>query len=131
MANNSTIIGPNQIPWSEGGGSINLPTVIENKDGTKLNMYFGARPTYQIPANWKDFLFHDIGLLTIDLPLLPPQPTVPGDANDDQIVNQEDFNIWLRNYGQTTSNGTSDADFNTDGKVDGIDFVIWMKNATI
>jgi hypothetical protein len=70
MANRKTIITWDQIPWSSGRGQINLPTVLESADGRTLSMYFGARIALANTTSWNSYLFHDIGLLTMSLPLL-------------------------------------------------------------
>ncbi|HJZ06303.1 hypothetical protein A2634_02520 [Candidatus Amesbacteria bacterium RIFCSPHIGHO2_01_FULL_48_32] len=35
-----------------------------------------------------------------------------------------DINVWITHYGQSTSNGGIDGDFNTDGMVNGIDYIV-------
>ncbi|MDP3994620.1 MAG: hypothetical protein Q8P91_02220 [bacterium] len=100
MVNRKTIIGRNQVPWSNGpDNAINLATVVEDNNNGKLMLYFGARATYSIRTGWKDFLFHDIGLLTIDLPLLPPLPIIPGDFNNDGKVDIDDYNKLIAEFG--------------------------------
>ena len=60
---------------------------------------------------------------------LTPTPTaVPGDANDDGLVDELDFVIWVNHYNTPTSNGRADGDFNVNGLVDGVDYVIWVNN---
>jgi len=49
-----------------------------------------------------------------------------GDANCDGKVNENDYNIWIRELQKTDTTVT--ADFNSDGAVDGTDFSIWNKN---
>jgi uncharacterized protein YjiK len=59
-------------------------------------------------------------------------PTVshtPGDANGDDIVDIQDYLIWLPNY-YLSRYGPINADFNDSGFVDGIDYSIWNKNFT-
>ncbi|MBP8591335.1 hypothetical protein KBI33_02575 [Candidatus Shapirobacteria bacterium] len=68
------IINWDQIPWSLGQrGLINLPApVVDPRRPNYLRVYFGARKD-QFPKennfmeNYYSFLFHDIGLLTLDL----------------------------------------------------------------
>jgi parallel beta-helix repeat protein len=56
--------------------------------------------------------------------------TIPGDFNDDGVVNSTDFTIFLAAYG--TSKGqpayNSACDLNHDGKVNSTDFVIFLAN---
>ncbi|KKS00127.1 MAG: 1,4-beta cellobiohydrolase [Microgenomates group bacterium GW2011_GWC1_41_20] len=58
-----------------------------------------------------------------------PSPSSKGDANGDGLVNEDDYAIWLANYGISLS-GSSNGDFNLNGKVDGIDYVIWVTTYT-
>lgn len=61
---------------------------------------------------------------------LSPYPTstsVPGDANEDGVVDGLDYVTWLNNYGNTR-NGTAFGDFDNSGFVDGIDYVIWLNH---
>jgi hypothetical protein len=63
-------------------------------------------------------------------PIMTPIPTaavVSGDANGDGNVDEADYQIWLVNYGVTSSNGASEGDFNNDTLVNGIDYAIWRK----
>lgn len=76
------VITKDQIPWlsaANNGRAINLPTVIENGAG-QLNVYFGVRASMvsendQTEIDERTYMFHDIGLLTLNLPLLQPLPT--------------------------------------------------------
>jgi hypothetical protein len=43
-------------------------------------------------------------------------------------VDGVDYVIFFNHFGQQTTNGAADGDFNVDGKVDGIDFVIFYNN---
>lgn len=52
---------------------------------------------------------------------------LPGDANNDGVVDGIDFVAWLNHYGQNIS-GVSNGDYNGDGKVDGVDYVVWLQN---
>lgn len=58
----------------------------------------------------------------------PTLSAIPGDANNDGKVDGLDYVIWLNNYNQLTSNGSSKGDFDNNGKVDGLDYVIWLNN---
>lgn len=50
-----------------------------------------------------------------------------GDANNDNLVNDADYSIWLTNYAKLLQ-GPSNGDFNNSGKVDGVDYIIWLTN---
>ncbi len=58
-------------------------------------------------------------------------PSIPGDANGDEIVDGLDYVVWLVNYDTNTTAGSSKGDFDGNGKVDGIDYVIWLNNYVI
>lgn len=65
-------------------------------------------------------------------PPLSPSPSlliIPGDANNDQRVDETDYTIWLSHYGLTTAAGASDGDFDGDSKVNGVDYAIWRLNS--
>jgi hypothetical protein len=50
-----------------------------------------------------------------------------GDATGDNLVNLQDFTVWLSHYGQSVS-GSTNGDFDNNSLVDGRDYVIWMNN---
>jgi hypothetical protein len=50
---------------------------------------------------------------------------IPGDYNRDALVDNFDYEIWRKSYGQTT--GWMPADGNGDGVVDTADYIIWRK----
>jgi len=52
---------------------------------------------------------------------------VPGDFNQDHLVDGLDYVIWLTHYGEVVMPHTS-GDGNGDGKVDGVDYVTWLVN---
>lgn len=49
---------------------------------------------------------------------------IPGDFNDDHVVDHEDLVLWQNNFGTTGPVGDADGD----GDVDGNDFHIWQQN---
>ena len=65
----------------------------------------------------------------------PIQPTLtgptvggkPGDANSDNLVDGQDYVVWLQNYNQA-QRGADKGDFDFSGLVDGQDYVIWLNN---
>ena len=57
-------------------------------------------------------------------PYLKP---IPGDANDDGLVDVADYDIWAANVGATNATWTM-GDFNGDGLVDVADYDIWAAN---
>lgn len=75
-----------------GGGKINgvavtgmnLSTVIDN--GSSLNLYFGFREAHSnLTPQVSNYLFHDIGLLTFNLPLFSVSAPVPTTTSQTQI----------------------------------------------
>lgn len=69
----------------------------------------------------------------IDPVKLTPTPTpIPticplfGDANNDCVVDGQDFVIWLNNFGTFTSLGPAAGDFDSSGFVDGEDYAYWF-----
>jgi hypothetical protein len=61
---------------------------------------------------------------TITTPTPTPTP-IPEDLNQDGVVNSQDINILLQNWGDSSS--VSEADFNSDGVVNGMDFGMMLK----
>jgi uncharacterized lipoprotein YddW (UPF0748 family) len=64
-------------------------------------------------------------------PTIYPTPTEtankPGDANNDQKIDGQDYAKWLSYYGQNLT-GVIYGDFDNNGTVDGRDYVIWLSN---
>lgn len=61
-------------------------------------------------------------------------PSVAGDFNRDGLVNGDDLQVWQRQLGVSTGNGSTTAfiataDANLDGRVDGTDFLAWQSTA--
>ena len=56
-----------------------------------------------------------------------------GDGNADGIANQDDYDLWVSQFGQscTYSVTTPCADFNRDGFVDAADYNVWRDNADL
>jgi hypothetical protein len=52
---------------------------------------------------------------------------LPGDYNQDMVVNDADYGVWRASFGatRTSAHDTALADGNYDGKVDMADYVIW------
>jgi len=48
---------------------------------------------------------------------------IPGDANEDGIVNGSDYTIWADNY--LLPGSWEKGDFNSDGIVNGSDYTLW------
>ncbi|MEM6750754.1 MAG: endonuclease/exonuclease/phosphatase family protein [Planctomycetota bacterium] len=67
---------------------------------------------------------HRMVWVDVSLPALP----LPGDANNDGVVDLLDFDVLAQNFGSNTGNGAADGDFNGDGVVDLLDFDILAQN---
>ncbi|MBI4035993.1 hypothetical protein HY383_03510 [Candidatus Daviesbacteria bacterium] len=149
-----TQAGP--FPWMKFNNpqtnvSINLPTVVESPDNSKLFLYFGARDGWGnnsggTGSDMGGYLFHDIGLATLQLPLLTPvdHPSAmlrgPGEGSVGQSLSYiaslvsstgiENSDIWVArdNNGQGSKINSNDianlsqSNFNCDG-----DGCIWYK----
>lgn len=63
-------------------------------------------------------------------PTLASTPTggLPGDADEDDDVDINDYMIWISQYLNYNPIPNADPDFSGDNKVDGDDFVIWVNN---
>jgi hypothetical protein len=60
--------------------------------------------------------------------LVVPEPQIlPGDYNDDDVVNAVDYVVWRKTLGQNISVGTG-ADGNADGTINPADYDVWRKN---
>ena len=51
---------------------------------------------------------------------------IPGDGNNDGLVDGKDYGVWQNGYGHTA--GFATGDYNGDGAVDGKDYGIWQNN---
>ena len=54
---------------------------------------------------------------------------VPGDFNNDGMIDGTDLAAWDENYGETLAD-LEQGDANSDGMVDGADFLVWQQNVT-
>lgn len=88
---NRQVVIPNNLPWAS-GSRINLATVVAN-DQNQLNLYFGNRPGSIDQSYGRAYLFHDIGLATIALPLLPNPP-----AKRSELISMERVSRNKVNY---------------------------------
>ena len=119
------------IPWSDlnitptAGLTFGLGLAYDDKDtGSFSNHIWGNKgSSFNNASNW------------MQVSLLPSSATpslIPGDADGDGDVDEEDYGIWLLNYNPATtqSGGFLIGDFNSDAKVNGVDYVIWLNNYT-
>lgn len=116
LQNRKSVISTNQAPGGA-GSAINLPTIVETEDGKTLNLYFGFRKNRPegAPEDMElvSFLFHDIGLLTLPLPLFdtPSKASrevtalgysiaesladLPDDINDTRVIKTTSFPVKI------------------------------------
>ena len=109
-----------------GGNTGGFVTVDVNGNSYTVNFYKGGTASSQ-----KSFTF------TKGSPPITGQatPTVtippggkPGDANNDNIVDGQDYMVWRANYNTQASGGASIGDFDSNARVDGQDYMIWRGN---
>ena len=65
--------------------------------------------------------FEVFATVTVEVP-------IPGDANDDDIVDAKDAEVLANNWGSSTVNGANDGDFNGDNIVNALDASIMAAN---
>lgn len=71
-------------------------------------------------------LLQDDSIFTItDISYLETTSTLPGDYNNDQIVNIADYTVWRDALGSTVPSAGDGADGNADGVVNSADYAIW------
>ncbi len=68
-------------------------------------------------------------LKSLDIDFLTPTG-LPGDFNDDGVVNLADYTVWRNNLGgsETALNGNGDDTGGSTGVVDGADYALWKSN---
>lgn len=59
---------------------------------------------------------------------IPTQNPVPGDANNNRIVDEADYSIWYSHYNTQVNGGFSEGDFNEDLQNNAVDYAIWLAN---
>jgi hypothetical protein len=114
-----------QIPTSVivSAGSTAFISVLN----TTVNGWFWQKSSNS-GLNWFRFddqdpwLSGDSGNLAFEVVAITPPP---GDYDADFDVDNNDYNVWRRNFGLT---GQSAADGNANGIVDAADYVVWREN---
>lgn len=108
---------------ASGNATLNSSTpqiAVKQSDGQSVFFHFTSIDTgnYQIG-----------GSATLSPTIAEPCTIVPkssGDANDDCVIDNADFDLWLTEF--TGIESTLDADFNESGVVDLVDYEIWRRN---
>jgi len=89
LNNRQTVVDwtSSQYNWANPsmGGNINLATVTDSGDKNKLFLFFGVRDRKAAGdnSNYLSYLFHDIGALELNLPLLTSEPVVKDPSLND------------------------------------------------
>lgn len=63
-----------------------------------------------------------------EIPVTTAPSLIPGDANEDNRVDEEDFAIWHSFYKKPVTGKHTQGDFNNDSITDGMDYTIWLAN---
>jgi PEP-CTERM motif/LVIVD repeat len=123
------------LPWYEAG------LQVFNISNPASPVLVGAFDTYpgtstSFNGNWgvdlsmglKRVLLSDRsrGLLVVDASAV----VIPGDYNQDMVVNAADYDVWRSTFGTTRSSAHDApyADGNYDGIVNAADYVVWRNN---
>jgi len=123
------------MPWYEAGLQVfNISNPANPVLVGAFDTYVGTSTNFN--GNWgvdlsmglKRVLLSDRtrGLIVVDASAV----LIPGDYNQDMVVNQLDYEVWRSTFGSTRS-GAHDApyaDGNYNGIVDAADYVIWRNN---
>lgn len=92
--------------------------------------------TYYVKVRFDNTLFHQLpGVYNLALGSnnLPAVELAPGDLNQDNNLNMQDYSIFVACYGEKECESSKKqmADFNDDGVVDGIDYNILIRSFAI
>jgi len=110
-----------------GGNSGGFAVVDVSGSSFTLSMYKGGSTTAQYS---KTFSKSGVNPPPVTITVTPPGTSPgskPGDANGDNLVDGQDYVIWLQNY-NTQASGAAKGNFDGNGVVDGQDYVIWLNN---
>ena len=101
-----------------------IPGITPNESAVITLLFEGRRPdgSPQLPGALDDALGR-LNFIRILERLVP----VPGDFNNDRLVNAADYDVWRATFGSTSELA---ADANGDGVVDAADYVVWRRAAT-
>ena len=101
-----------------GGGSVG-GTFYGLPQNAEVDLPFGGT-TYKFTISYTGGTGNDVVLN-----LIPAH--IPGDINDDNIVDQADYTVWYNHYGQTPATW-ADGDVTGDSIVDQADYTVWYNN---
>lgn len=123
------------LPWYEAGLQVfNIsnpasPVLVGSYDTSPGNAdNYSGNWGVDLSMGLKRILVSDRqrGLMVLDASAV----VIPGDYNQDMVVNAADYDVWRASFG-TTRSGVHDApyaDGNYDGVVDAADYVVWRNN---
>lgn len=127
VAHHGETQGENAImPYQQTHSLFQALSLVKDAPREELSKYLDA-PI--IPVG--DLYYIDNLVSALESPAIPPPDPYIGDADNNGVVDENDYSVWLINYNTTTSAGSSVGDFNGDTKVDGQDYVIWFNTLTI
>lgn len=106
--------------WQE--YSFKFTTTGFSTSATDTRLRFWLAP-YDTPGD--EYFIDNVSLIKAED--VTPTP-IPGDGNADEIVDTQDYAIWIINFGLTDVENPSQGDYNDDGYVDGKDYTVWFKN---
>jgi hypothetical protein len=127
--------GPPQRPFGFVQDSLQAAFALENRSNLILDDTDG-RITFLVNVR-ANFAVTPLQMFASveDGVILPPQlivdytpgsAAVPGDYNDDSMVDGADLIVWEDAFGDTGASQPADGD--DDGDVDGADFLLWQQN---
>lgn len=109
-------------------GIVYALTSNSNDNPNSKNLYVVDRGVdNDSDPNENDGKVYELSFTANPITSTPTTSDIPGDANGDQIVNIQDYLIWIINF-DLTKYGPNNGDFDSSGVVDGIDYSIWLKN---
>jgi hypothetical protein len=126
--------GPPQRPFGFVQG-FQAPFAIENRhdlilddtDG-RITFLVNVRPNFAVTPLQTFASVEDGVILSPQLIIdyTPGSAAVPGDYNDDGMVDGADLTVWEGDFGATGAGQAADGD--EDNDVDGADFLMWQQN---
>lgn len=112
------------VPLDEAGWL--YANVTGGKSSSVYNTTFLIRVDAKIYNDWYDSINWARDVEDVKTYTAPILPFLPGDLNQDGTVNLFDYNLFLLEFGKTSTNNI--ADLNQDGKVDIFDYNIFLGN---
>jgi hypothetical protein len=86
-----------------------------------------ADNVYEVAVQVSDGTFNAQQTILVTVTAVAAYP-LPGDFNDDGVVDAADLPVWRSHFGQTTGANDTEGDADGDHDVDGADFLIWQRS---